>query len=278
MRGYKLATIRGIVDDGGIIEDIRLGPANIHDFRFCEEMLLTSPVLKQNDILINDRGFLSRPMINALKTDRDVDVYVPLKENMEAYQLAVSVAVEKNQWAKHPNRKRDNQMIALVTDIGPYWNSENLLNDVPINACVVWDKESDKYFVFVTTDLTKSAKQIVQMYELRPEIEEDYRQLKDFWKLEDFKSTKFNTIAFHIVCVLLGYLFFQLFRLLPEGEQWLGRSLPVVLKNYTPTTNNHIIVYAKNVFGVFPLIELLEIYSSCSVEAKQKLLSIEGFA
>lgn len=53
-----------------------------------------------------------------------------------------------------------------------------------------------EYFVFVTTDLKKTAKQIIQTYELRPEIEEDYRQIKDFWQIEDFKSTKYNFIAF----------------------------------------------------------------------------------
>jgi hypothetical protein len=41
---------------------------------------------------------------------------------------------------------------------------------------------------------------------MRPEIEEDYRQLKDFWQLEDFKSTKLLLVAFHMVCTFLGYL------------------------------------------------------------------------
>jgi hypothetical protein len=31
----------------------------------------------------------------------------------------------------------------------------------------------------------KTARQIIMTYELRPEIEEDYRQIKDFWKIED---------------------------------------------------------------------------------------------
>ena len=59
---------------------------------------------------------------------------------------------------------------------------------------------------FVTTDTDATAKDIISIYELRPEIEEDFRQLKDFWKIEDFKTTKYNLIAFHIICVLLGYL------------------------------------------------------------------------
>jgi hypothetical protein len=63
--------------------------------------------------------------------------------------------------------------------------------------------------MFITTDTEKTARQIILAYEMRPEIEEDYRQLKDFWQLEDFKNRKLSLIAFHIVCTLLGYLLFQ---------------------------------------------------------------------
>ena len=37
--------------------------------------------------------------------------------------------------------------------------------DVPVNACVVHDKKTDKFFVFMTTDTTKTARQIIQIYE-----------------------------------------------------------------------------------------------------------------
>ena len=60
------------------------------------------------------------------------------------------------------------------------WQSDSPEKDVPLNACVVWDTKDGEYYVFVTTDTTRTAKQIIQTYELRPEIEEDYRQLKDF--------------------------------------------------------------------------------------------------
>lgn len=50
----------------------------------------------------------------------------------------------------------------------------------------------------MTTDTEKTAKQIIKTYEMRLEIEEDFRQMKDFWKLEDFKSTKYNYITYHM--------------------------------------------------------------------------------
>ncbi|MDE7202708.1 MAG: hypothetical protein K2O91_12595 [Lachnospiraceae bacterium] len=46
----------------------------------------------ENDILINDRGFLSREMHNYLKNERKVDTYIPARENMTIFQTAVKLA------------------------------------------------------------------------------------------------------------------------------------------------------------------------------------------
>ncbi|MFR5684384.1 MAG: transposase, partial [Clostridia bacterium] len=91
--------------------------------------------------------------------------------------------------------------------------------------------------------------------------EEDYRQLKDFWKIEDFKSTKLNVILFHIVCVLFGYLFYQIYTLLPEGEKYLGKSLPIILKKYVPQVQPYVVLYVGYEFGVLTLFELMEFYA-----------------
>jgi hypothetical protein len=262
-RGYKLSTLRGITGDTGIIEEIRFGTLKEHDLELSREMILNSTMLKPNDILINDRGFLSRDVLNELKTRRKVDTYIPLRNNMIAYQDAVSIAKDECNWQTHPNKKRKNQKIALVTDVGLMWQSGQPENDVSLNACVVWDTKDDEYYVFVTTDTDKSAKQIIKTYELRPEIEEDYRQLKDFWNLEDFKSTKINIISFHIVCALLGYLMFQLYVCTDEGERWSGKSLPVILKKYIPPEKpKSVVLYSGQYFAVFPFVEFLHIYAS----------------
>lgn len=269
-RGYKLATLRGIVDDTGLIEDIRFGSINIHDSKLSEQMLKVSPMLKAGDILINDRGFLSREMINYMKMERKVDTYVPLKKNMESYKIAIDEAKYNNDWKPHPNKKRKNQYITLVRDLGEHWISNNPENDVPINGCVLWDKKDAEYYVFITTDTDKKASEIIMTYELRPEIEEDYRQLKGFWKIEDFKSTKINVILFHIVCVLFGYLFFQLYTLLPEGTELLHKSLPVILKNYMPQVQPYVVLYAGYEFGVLTLFDTMELYAHCDENTRKE--------
>ena len=274
-RGYKLATLRGITGDSGIIEDIRLGTIKEHDMELSREMILGSPMLKPGDMLINDRGFLSRNVLNELKTKRSVDTFIPLRKNMIAHLDAVSLAKTGNNWKAHPNKKRKKQKIALVSGIGSMWESERPENDVPLNACVVWDTADNEYYVFVTTDTEKSAKQIIQTYELRPEIEEDYRQLKDFWGIEDFKSTKINVIAFHIVCTLLGYLSFQLYVGTEEGNRWLGKSLPVIMKKYIPPNKpKTVIIYSGHYFAIFSLVEFLRLYASLEANAQETLDSV----
>ena len=271
MRGYKLASLRGLYKDTGIIEEIRFDTASMHDLTLSEEMLKTTKCFNKGDILINDRGFLSRDLINYLKTERCVDTYVPLKKNMWAFNEAINVAKLENNWTAHPNKHRTTQKIALVSDVAG-WDSTNILNDVPINACVVWDTEDDTYMVFVTTNVNATAKEIILTYELRPEIEEDFRQLKDFWKLEDFKTTKYNVIAYHIICVLFGYLFYQLYINSVEGNKYLGKSLPVILKNYDRCALNHFVLFGGKYFCSMSMIEFFEFRDSCSKEVRKYLL------
>lgn len=280
--GYKLASLRGIVEDTGIIEEIEFGAMNVHDLELSREMLKTTKVFNPGDILIEDRGFLDRNLINYLKNERQIDVYVPLRSNMNAYQIAVQIAKDEDKWEQHPSREK--QKIAFVPNLKNYWWSDvaqsrkkyNENDDVEINSCVVWDTETDSYFVFITTDTTVSAKQIITTYELRPEIEEDYRQLKDFWKLQDFKSTKINMIALHIIMVLFGYLFFQLYTLMPEGEQYSHKSLPVILKNYQPVAMPYLVFYADDEFGIFSISEIIKLFSSCNEMSQERLLKILG--
>lgn len=267
-RGYKLATLRGIHEDSGVIEEICFGSLNTHDFKLCENMLKTTNVFKSGDILVYDRGFLDRDITNFLKLEKGVDTYIPLKSNMQAYNMAVSAAQRNNEWEPHPTRSK--QKIAFVSDLAPFWESTKPKQDVPLNAVVVWHLETNAYSVFITTDTTVSAKQIIKIYELRPEIEEDYRQLKDFWKLENFKSTKLNMIAFHILTVLFGYLFFQLYTMTSNGEKYAHKSLPIILKNYQTNTMPYLIFYTDNEFAILSIVEFAEIYSSCSNLVQKK--------
>ncbi len=147
---------------------------------------------------------------------------------------------------------------------GSFYNSyvqEHLVKELDIQPCV--------HILDCTTGRT--ARQIINTYELRPEIEEDFRQMKDFWKLEDFKSTKYNYITYHIVMTLVGYLYFQIYKNLDEGKKYAGKSLPVVVKNYKETRPKSVIIYVGQYFGIFPFLEFLQLYAECTLEVRRLL-------
>ena len=270
MRGYKLSTLRGLYGDTGIIEEVKLGTASTHDLMLSKDMLINSPCLHDNDIVIMDRGFLSRELINTLKNERNVDVYIPVRSNMDICHVAIAMANEIDDWKPHPTREK--QMICKVSNIGEFWTETDSTNNVDLNACVVWFADTQSYAVFVTTDLSKSAKDIIKTYELRTEIEEDFRQMKEFWKLEDFKSTKLNVIAFHLVCVLYGYLFYQLYLSTEDGQCYIGKSLPVILKNQKQQFLGYLVLFSGQYFCTMGMREFMEFRDSCSEAIKEFIL------
>ena len=95
--------------------------------------------------------------------------------------------------------------------------------------------------------------------------------MKDFWKLTDFKSTQYNYITYHIVMTLIGYLYFQLYKNMEEGRAFIGKSLPVVMKNYKVTRPKQVVIYSGQYFGIFPFLEFLQLYAECTLEVRQLL-------
>ncbi len=70
---------------------------------------------------------------------------------------------------------------------------------------------------------------------------------------------------------LIGYLYFQVFKNLEEGQAYIGKSLPVVAKNYKETKPSAVVIYAGQYFGIFPFLEFLKIYAECTLEVRKLL-------
>ena len=270
-----MASLRGLLDCSGVIEEIEIGILKTHDLTLSKDTILNSSALKPGDKVIEDRGFISREVMNHLKTQRKVDTYIPVRTDMDLYKQAVKIAKDKDEkeWNNHPHR--ENQKVISVKNLGPYWQSDIPENDVKINSCVAYDKKNDEYFVFVTTNLEDTARQLIKIYELRTEIEEDFRQLKEFWKMEEFKTTKYDHIVFHIVMLLIGYLFYQLYKNTDAGREYANKSLPVILKKYEPKDKTKkVIIYADKYFAIFGFSEFLDVYDECSKDVKDDLKNI----
>jgi hypothetical protein len=166
-RGYKLATLRTLLDRAGLLSQVALSAIQVHDVALCRPLLEKAPVLRAGDLLLEDRGFIDGATVSHLKRQRRVDVILPLKTNMLATQEAMQLADIADQWEAHPSRA--DQTIALVRGVEHMWAE----CEVPLNACVIrfWNKKKQRtdHIVLATTDLELSASWMVRHYEERPE-------------------------------------------------------------------------------------------------------------
>ena len=181
--------MRTRLDNAGLLTQVTLSAIQGHDLALGRPLLEEAPVLRAGDLLLEERGFLDGATLSALKRKRQVDVIIPLKANMLATQEARPLATMADKWQPHPARAA--QTIALVRGVEPRWTE----CEVPLNAWVIRfgnkKKKCTDYIVLVTTDLKLNAPWIVRHYEERPEIEQDYEQMKSGgWQLQKLSSPR----------------------------------------------------------------------------------------
>ncbi len=317
MRGYKSGVLRRVTANGGIIEFIVQGTMSESDIALVEEKISKYHNLKPGDIIIFDRGFAKIEFVIAL-VERGLTVIVPLKKNMELYKECIKQVTDakEGEWKKHPNAKRKGQQILELSDLKGIWvpkkdqakKPEKMLeNAIDFKAAVIRIDKNDEankqvieseikanenneetdilyednkyvYIVIVSTDTKMSASQIVRRYEQRPEIEEDFRQLKDMWQLCSFTSTKFNYVMCHIAIMFLAYNIFNMYKTTEEGEQYKNKSMRTVAKEdkkdkYEFYELNFMIICGEY-FYVYRGIELLDLYASCDEQTRTELRPI----
>src|SRR5216683_1545576 len=56
-RGYKLATLRTLLDSAGLLTQVALSAIQVHDVAMCRPLLAEAPVLRAGDLLLEDGGF-----------------------------------------------------------------------------------------------------------------------------------------------------------------------------------------------------------------------------
>jgi hypothetical protein len=143
-----------------------------------------------------DRAYIDGETISRLKKERKVDVTIPLRSDMKAYEdsLVTAYHPDSDSWEKHPTR--ENQQIKRIERVDWMWDECS----VPMDGCVVRELKEGKdgsggrddyeHRVFATTRLDLAGKRMVLTYELRSEIEEDHRQWKHgMWDMDKFTST-----------------------------------------------------------------------------------------
>lgn len=249
-RGYKLATLRTLLDTAGVLTHAAVAPMQDHDIEVCRPLLTQSAALRAGDLLLEDNGFMDGDLISVLKQERRVDVIVPLRSNMVAFDEAVRLAQLADTWQPHPSRAT--QQIAFVPGVEHVWQRCT----VPLNACVIryWHtkKNHHAYIVLVTTDQELTAKWTVKHYEERPEIEQDYEQMKSGgWQLQQLCTTRYSEIVFYFLSVLLSYSLYHIFTNTCAGSRFANKTRQAIALEQLCTQRTHVIVYAGGYFEIF---------------------------
>jgi hypothetical protein len=259
----RCGSLRSLLDDGGIITAIAFGAIQVHDLELCRNLLMTTPHLKPGDMLIEDMGFLDGKTVSSLKKKRKVDVLLPLRSDMHAYECALLSAYDETSgssgnvpWEKHPTR--ENQEIKKVVHVEWAWSECRVV----MHGCVVRElkenrdgsggREDYEHWVFATTRLHLTAKRMIQTYQLRPEIEEDHRQWKEgTWDIAKFTSTRLIQILYHVICVLLSYNLCEIYSNTQAGAAFAQKTLRQLKREQTRNHDVSMIVYSGDTYAVF---------------------------
>jgi len=262
--------LRTLLDDAGLITQVGLCPIQVHDLPVCRLFFETAPVLRPGDLLLEDRGFVDGATLTFLKQQRHVDVIVPLKSTMLSYHEAVQLAELQSAWQPHPSR--DSQHIAFVQGVDHVWDA----CQVPLNACVIryWNRKKGAldYIVLVTTDQRLTGPWIVRHYEERPEIEQDYEQMKSGgWQLKKLSSTRYSEIVFYITTVVLSYSLYHLFANTQAGARFADKTRQALAFEQLRSRRTHVIVYAGGHFEIFETLSFVHFVLQLPASVQERL-------
>ena len=260
--------------------------------------------------LILDRGFLDGKAISQCKDKHGIDILIPIRRNMDIYADAMALFQDADvQWVeckeqekggKKPDlrlrpraiskreKKRQETVGQLkhqqprpppektlikkeAAAIGGFrsWSSCTVPLSVVANRDHYADAHQEIWFLIDTQEV-KNPERTQQDYHLRISTEERYRQLKCFSDLTHFTSRAFSLVVNQVVFIMLAYNLLQIY-LLNRGRKELNqKTLPRIRQQLLPS-DNHIMVYYQNYYGLFRPFELIGFVVALREQARQKI-------
>ena len=261
--------------------------------------------------LILDRGFLDGKAISRCKNEYGIDILIPIRRNMDVYADAMALFAdsevkwveckEQEEGAKKSDRPRGRPRVIAKREkarqktlhqlkqqqpppppekvlvkkeaaaIGEFrsWSSCTVPLSVVANREHYGDGHQEIWFLIDTQEVKKPAR-TQQEYHLRVSTEERYRQLKCFSDLTHFTSRAFSMVVNQVVFIMLAYNLLQIY-LLHRGRKELNqKTLPRIRQQLLPS-DNPIIVYYQNYYGLFAPFELIGFVVTLREQARQKI-------
>ena len=96
-------------------------------------------------------------------------------------------------------------------------------------------------------------------YEERPEIEQDYEQMKSGgWQLQKLSSTRYSEIVFYVLTVVLSYSLYHLFTNTQRGARFVDKTRQAIAFEPRRIQRTHIIVCAGGYFAIFETLRFVQ--------------------
>jgi hypothetical protein len=139
-------------------------------------------------------------------------------------------------------------------------------------------KDPKDAWALATTHPDVSAPRMLELYRLRPRIEERHRLLKCFYDLTGFRSRSLNAITSQVMFVLLAYTLrqWQLWRM--RQTQWAGLS-PETIASKLEIHTQWVVIHHNMAYVQLPLVtftrELLELGPEARAKALVKVRILE---
>ena len=279
IRAYKLTYLLHIHPEKScfLLMGLRLSNPKAHDSPLGKELVEEFIAYHGLGIihwLIMDRGYLDGAWIGKLKTENNINALIPVRSNMDILKDAIGLSSFKETvWKEYSKEEDDGKVIkrSQVTLI-PHLES---WDECPIPLNMILSKEEDmeknksSYWGLVTPGLLEPTEGR-ERYALRSEIEERNKQLKHSWKLTAFTSPDYSLVMTQIVFVAMAFSLVQLYisskklqNLAHRTMQtWRARELMGV---------DAVIVYYKNNFAIFDLIDYQTILLGLKEEPRRRL-------
>ncbi len=260
--------------------------------------------------LILDRGFLDGKSISTCKKDYGIDVLIPVRRNMDIYEDAMALfklpdvswvclqePVVETQNLPRPRpkaivkrEKKRQKTIERIKHQKPSPPPEEIIvkreaatigefrswSSCTIPLSVVANRETyadghQKTWLLIDTKNVEDPSEASKEYHLRTTIEERHRQLKCFIDLTKFTSRAFSMVTNQVVFIMLSYNLLQLYLLRRGRKEVNNKTLPRIRQQLLPS-DNHIIVYFENYYGLFAPLEFTEIIASLEDNPRKKIV------
>jgi hypothetical protein len=126
--------------------------------------------------------------------------------------------------------------------------------------------------VLVTTDPQLTGPWSVRHYEERPEIAQDYEQMKSGrWQLKKLSATRYSESVFYMATVVLSYRLYHLFANTQAGARFADKTRQALAFAQLRSRRTHVIVYAGGYCAIFETLSLAHFILQLPPAAQERL-------